>query len=197
MREMSINVYKASELEEKALEKAYYDWLDTGIAYSWTEDNKNTLDEFEKLFPVKIKKWEYDTTSGHVSFEFTESDDIEELTGQRLATYIWNNYRYGLFTPKIYWSNKLGSFKKRTSKIKLQTDCVLTGYCIDDDILDPVYKFLKKPCEHTNFYDLMRDCFQSWVNACSNDFEACTSQEYFIEHSDENGYEYDEHGRMM
>ena len=88
------------------------------------------------------------------------------------------------------------TYKHRYSKIIKDTCCVLTGYYIDDDILEPIYDFLKKPSKHVTFADLMRDCLQFWVIACNKDYEACTSMEYFAELCEANGYEFTGYGNV-
>jgi len=55
---------------------------------------------------------------------------------------------------------------------------------------------LKKPDNRT-FYDLMKECLESWLIACNNDYEYCTSFEYFIEEAENNDYTYTIDGKMI
>jgi len=199
MKTATINIYKFSELPEETQEKIILSWRDNDD-YFWSSENKDTLDAFEEIFPVKIKKWEYDYHN-FIDFDFTETKEIENLTEQRLATYLWNNYKKKLFKGK-YYSNtgyyddkKQYHYKKRYSKIILEHSCVLTGYCIDDDILEPIYKFLDKPT-NINFYDLMNDCLQSWVYACNKDYEYWLSEESIKEDILNNDYDFTEDGKI-
>lgn len=196
MRKIEIKVFSINELSEDAQEKAYQKWIEH-FDYVWAGENKDTLDEFEKLFPVEVTNWSYDTCDYNIRFRMTCDDEIAELRGQRLATYIVNNYYNSLYKGKYYSKNINGTFKSRRSKIIKEASCVLTGYCMDEDILEPIYKFLKNPCEHTTFEDLMEDCLNSWGRACRNDCEHSSSFEYFIEEAMNNEWEYDENGRQV
>lgn len=198
MREVTIQIFKASELNESAKDTAYYNWLES-YDYPWERENKNTLEAFERIFPISANA-SYDQTSHHVRFEFEEDECIENLSGLRLAKYLWNNYKHELFKGRYYsiseWID--GNFKNkfRHSKIMLDDSCVLTGYYLDDEILAPIYEFLNKPNENINFSELMRDCLDAWGKACSKDYDTLSSKDYFIEQSDENDFEYDKHGRV-
>lgn len=190
MRIEEISIYTIEELSENAKEYAHNKYCNED-QYVWGSENRETMNEFEKTFPVKVRDWSYDTCSGHVNFSMTCDDEIEELSGIRLSTYLWNNYGSTLFRAKTYWKN----MKRGSSKCQVTRDCNLTGYGIDEDILDPIYDFMKKP-DDRNFRDLMRDCFDSWVKACSRNMEDYYSMESFIETSKANEWEYLESGEF-
>jgi hypothetical protein len=202
MREISIQVFKASELSEGALCEAHHNWLGRSD-YHWNEENRDTLREFEKIFPININNWEYDEHHSSVSWDFDyDAEELSEMSGLRLLKYIWNNYSHLLFKGRYYstkgeWVDGKFTYKKRHSKVILSTELVLTGYYMDIEILRPVYDFLDKPDEKTTFHDLMGECLASWGKACTEDFKHCTSREYFIEESDNNEWEYDKNGRIM
>lgn len=208
MKTRKIKVYGISELSEKAQQTAYYDWCSNGC-YFWADDNRKTLTVFENIFPVKVKDYEYGgCTSGNISWSFVENDDIAELHGIRLLKYLVNNYWSFLFKGKYYSSSMREcpkdenhpaglTYTKRYSKCQFETCCVLTGYCIDDDILQPIYDFLKNPKDNITFHDLMNECLHEWVFACQKDFEFSTSREAFIEHAEANEYEYTANGKLF
>jgi len=52
---------------------------------------------------------------------------------------------------------------------------------------------LKNP-RNITFEDLVSRCLNSWVKACSQDYEYCTSFEKFIEESNDNNWLYFEDG---
>ena len=85
-------------------------------------------------------------------------------------------------------------FLERDERTKKQDICryllSLTGYYIDDCILDPIYKFLKFPTENVTFDDLMNDCLDSFFRACRDDMESTQTLEYFTEESNANNWEY-------
>ena len=66
----------------------------------------------------------------------------------------------------------------------------LTGYYIDNCILDPIYQFLKSPTENITFDCLMNECLDSFFRACRDDMESTRTLEHFTEESNANGWEY-------
>lgn len=205
MRTIELKLLKFSELSDKAKEKACENYRNKGYEPAWTQENRETMEKFAEIFPIKIMNWSYGGRGEGVSYCFTVDDTIEELSGQRLATYIWNNYRHDIFKGKYYSSPMRNvpvdkqhpaglTYTKRYSKIILENCCVLTGYCMDDSILAPIYKFLNKPDINVNFKDLLDDCFDEWINACNADVEFQNSDEYVGEHLEANEYEFIEEG---
>lgn len=198
MRSIQVNVYNINELSEKAKQKAYLSWCST-IDYPWSNENENTLYAFENIFPIKVTHWEYDEARGYIKFRFTDDDTIANLSGIRLMKYLYNNYFNHLYKGRYYslWRKKENStghkcppkLISRYSKIILDNCCPLTGYCVDDAILEPIYEFLKRPYDIT-FEGLMKKCLDSWITACVEDYAYCYSMEYFIEEALVNDYEY-------
>jgi hypothetical protein len=211
MRTKTINIYSFDELSEEAKEKAIEDYRSNGFDYFWGDDNENTLKEFEDIFPISVGRWEYGYHN-FINFEMTCDDEISELKGIRLLKYLYNNYESILFQgefkntienrikhPRIK-SKKLSNgkwFNSYHSAIFKSNCCVLTGYCLDDNILEPIYQFLKNPKDNINFEDLMKDCLESWIQACRNDYEYQQSNEYISEHLEANEYEFDEEGNRI
>jgi hypothetical protein len=200
----TITLYKYDELDYSAQQKALAEF--GSHEYLHDEENEDTLKAFAQVFPVKIKDWSYDQWRGNVSFEFTGDTEIEDLKGIRLMTYLYNNYFRYLFKGKYYslWSKteksphnpQYGKLKSRHSKVTFNNDCVFTGYCMDHDTLEPIYKFLKQPDKHTTFYELMNDCLQSWAKAASNDMESYYSEENFKATCEANEWEFLEDGTL-
>ncbi|ALA48005.1 hypothetical protein SUNDANCE_189 [Brevibacillus phage Sundance] len=204
MRTIKVGIYNYDELSNKAKAKALHEWCDS--EYLPSEENEKTLNVFETIFPIKVDTWYYSGCGSHISFTFLESDEIEEMTGVRLATYIYNNYYNQLFKGKYYslWSKKekslnnpnIGKLKQRYSKVTFETSCVLTGYYMDESILKPIYDFLKKPCKHTTFKELMYECLNGWLLACEKDMQTYYSEGNFIEICEINEWEFFVDGRI-
>lgn len=133
--------------------------------------------------------------ASHYSYDYRsrQDDSIDGLCGWRLATYLTNNHWSDLYTPKFYWNGRKG----RKSRILVDTCCPLTGYYIDDCILDPIYKFLESPTETVTFDNLMNDCLDSFFRACRDDMESTQTLEYFTEESNANGWEYLSDGKLF
>lgn len=222
MKTVEINLYKFEELSERAKQTAIEHHRNNNFEYFWADENRQTLEKFAEIFPIKVTNWSYGGRGEGVDFHFTCSDEIEELTGQRLATYIWNNYKTDLFKGKYFHSQKFGltdhklnhrRVKSRQittncpnmgkwsnsyySAILLDSCCVLTGYCMDDEILNPIYNFLNKPIENISFRDLLESCFDCWVTACNNDIEYQNSDEYISDEIINNDCDFEEDGTIF
>lgn len=202
-RVMEVTVYTFDELSEKAQDKAIEDFR-TDVDYPWGGEDRDTLNAFEKVFPVKIKDWSYGGQGSYISFDFNqpwedgfyhdgEYEEVE-LYRIRLRTYILNNYYETLFPPKY-----LGYVKGKSiySKINREFTCSFTGFCRDMNILDPLINFIKKPVPGKTLEDLMRDCLDSWLDACDKDYEWQSSDECIRETIKANNYEFDEYGNMI
>ncbi len=210
MRIIELKLLKFNELSDEAKQTAIENYRNKGYEPAWTEENRQTLEAFEEVFPIQISKWSYGGRGEGVIYSIV-GDHIEDVSGQRLATYLWNNYRRDLFKGKYYGhlsesdkhGNKIPVSKehpigkrhvKRYSKIILDTTCVLTGYYMDDVILKPIYEFLERPIKGVTFSDLLDDCFDAWIKGCNDDIEHQNSDEYIAEHLEANDYEFTSDG---
>lgn len=128
----------------------------------------------------------------------------EELSGQRLATYLWNNYRTDIYSAKYYsicngHKGAVGvNSKSRKSKIQFESgNCPLTGYSMDNHILTPMWEFIDKP-DSRDFKELISDCFDAWVKGCNDDIDFQNSDEYIKDAiiANEYEFEFDEDGNM-
>ena len=216
-RTQEIQVFTFEELSDSAKEHALYKYHYD--SFQWSDEAPvETLKAFADVFPIKIKDWSYDSQSANASWMFRDylSGDIENLTGIRLAKYIWNNYRKELFKPKFIGSLKTNEYVQHKriksprepyangnrfnpyySGCQIDTSCVLTGCCFDEDILEPVYSFLKKPDATTDFNDLIQDCISNWEVSVRKQAEWESSMEYFAEICEINEYEFTESGERF
>lgn len=185
----TITLYRLDELKGSAKERAL-DWLRDDTDF-WAEERNATLTAFEKIFPITVRDYDYGNQN-YINFMFDDEEEISKLSGIRLMKYIYNNYFSALWKGKYYHMNS----KTRHSKVMFDNCCPLTGYYLDNAILDPIFNFLKKPDNTTTFYDLLYDCLQSWVYACRDDLEYLNSEECLTETADANGWLFDEYGRF-
>lgn len=196
METITLNVYTIDELSDKAKERAHERHQSNGD-YPWNSENQSTLYAFEKMLPIKIKDWEYGNRV-YVDWTWEERPEIAQLSGVRLRTYIINNCYNDLYEPRYvkHVENKLGlihPYIKKImaksgkvyftwrSKMKIEYDCTLTGYCIDYNILKPIYEFIARPNDKVNFSKLIDSCLDSWAKACDADYEDYYGMEGFIE----------------
>ena len=161
-------LYRITELSEEAKEKAHNEWLCNRYFYGWTHENRQTLDTFCERFGIVCRNWRYDACNYSYDYRSRQEDCIDGLNGWRLAAYLMNNHWNDLYTPKYFWKGTKG----RKSRIFVDACCPLTGYYIDNRILDPIYQFLKSPTENITFDSLMNECLDSFFRACRDDMES-------------------------
>ena len=205
MRTKTIELFTINELSDKAKEKAHENYLNEDREYVWENENRDSLDAFEDVFPIKVTNWSYDSYSGYISLRM--ETDYDEMSGHRLATYIYNNYWHSITKGKYYslWSKtekspnnpNMAKLKTRYSKVMIVTEgaCPLTGYVADDVLLEPIFCFLKKP-DNTTFKELMQECLDAWIKYCVDDRSYQDSLEYFIETAQANEWEFTKDGEI-
>jgi hypothetical protein len=195
-RTIRIKLYKFSELTQDAQQTAINDWREGNAqnGYPWQEEYQQTLQAFINLFPVKPNR-----RGAGIVFHSCHpygADKYRCLSGQRLATYIWNHYQKELFSGKYYSLHtvRASDYKSRRSNCQIEHSCELTGYYMDEDILQPVYEFINKP-RNIDFEDLMNECFSAWESACEKNLEWQNSDEYIREEIIVNEGEYTRDGK--
>jgi hypothetical protein len=193
MRTATVEVYEFGELADDVKEKVL-ECLRNKQAqwFAWDQDYRATIDKFCKLFPVQWKSYDAD---GRIDFRIKSNGDFDEtqLAGLRLHRYLMNNFWDDLYKPKyLGWSHG----KAVHSRIQRDNCCVLTGFCADDDILQPIYEFLRKPGDQTFEY-LLGDCMHAFAKAYRLDYEASLTDESLIDLIDANGYEFTKCGRLF
>ena len=186
-------VYHLHELTKEARNKAHSNWMEH-FDYTWDEENRNTLQVFERIFKIKVEKWSYDSHTYNYRFTSHYSEEENNLKGIRLLKYLVNNHWDDLYIPKTYWGWNDG--KKRKSHIFVTDDCTLTGYCMDYEILQPIYDFLKAP-DATTLCELMDRCLDNFFQACRDDMEYQLSEEAFAESCEFNAYEFLSDGTLF
>lgn len=201
MRTIRIKLYKFNELSKSAKQKAIENYRNSDNYFDYS-DIEGSVKAVIELFNLKTGRTWDDIRTSHID------DSILELKGIRLATYLWNNYKTELFKGKYFslWSKTEKSYKhykegypvlkSRHSKVILNNDCTLTGVSFDNDILQPVYDFLKKPDVNTTFEDLIKD-IENAISKCYRDTEEwINSDEYITETIEANDYEFTQDGKL-
>lgn len=190
-------VYSLDELAPSAQKKAYEAWHETA-EYGWEDENMQTLDEFCDIFHVKVTGWRLDEYSYYHRFRTTLDEEDEQLKGRRLMAYIWNHAGAYIFNPKTYYAQSDWQKQRKSHIIEEgEGSCVLTGYYMDEEILGPVYDFLRKPDLSLTYYDLMDKCLEAFFEAYRRDLEYCYSEEHFQEECAELGTLFLEDGTLF
>lgn len=213
MRTIEVELFKFDELSDEAKEKAIENYRNNPPEYGWHDENRATIEAFEKAFPVSITNWSYGGRGEGVDFHVTD-DDVAELTGSRLMAYLYNNHQDNFLSrkylqtrtirqagfdiydadnkPMAHPMRKIKRINAGPNEGKYTTyhysnltfqeyGCPLTGYHMDNYIVDPIYKFLKGEGFDRTFEELMADCFAEWVKACREDMEAVYDDENIID----------------
>ena len=195
MRTATIEIYKYEELSDAAKEKAreWFREANQNDGYAWESENQDTLKAFLDMFDCQLRR----------DFCRCNDSDIGELSGLKLHKYLTANFYSEIFKPKQYWicqgiKNCVGSgAKKRESNIFVNPyNCSLTGYCMDNEILEPVINFILKPNVNTCFDDLMDSCFEAYKKAVQKDRDFQDSDEYIEESIIANEYEFTADGKI-
>jgi len=180
MKTVEISVYQFNELSESAKEKAIenhriYD------EYSWSQEVLESVKEGLEHFGASLSNYSIDWNNINCSCWKVNFPEQSELSGVRLWKYLQNQ---GLLT---YWNK----YQKKTDKL-LSGNCPFTGVCFDEDFLDNIRQFVKKPNKHTTFKELLEDAVYNCFNAGCKDFEYQQSDEAITETLSE--YEFTEDG---
>ena len=199
MKTVETNVYSFDELsteaQEFALNKRYQNSY-----WPCTDDTNDVLSAFEQIFDVSV-----DVVGGYNAYDNTfilrtnfEYDELD-FTGIRLMKYLCNNYLRYIEQPVIrysknYWNN---GYKKYYSKVFSTTDGYpLTGYFLDNVILQPILDFIKSPNNTTTFKNLLCKCVRKFLEAAQDDFDSYYSKEYAIDDYNNRGSLFFEDGSV-
>jgi hypothetical protein len=195
MQTKRVKVYSFTELSEQAKQTAiqnHRQHLDTSYIY---EDAHGSVKAFHNIFNTKEGRDNWlDIRTGHID------DNILQISGTRLLSYLWNNYGKDLYKGKYYNVKSNYPLKHRRvesttykngnthnayrSAVQLEHSCVLTGICYDDSLLNPIYKFLDEftPADTTTtFEDLITDCFHNLKKDIETEEEYLNSDECITE----------------
>lgn len=202
MREITVKIYKFSELSEKAQQRAWESGPDFSDSYS--SEYRATLAAFEKIFDISVYRWNVDDTSYRFDYVTAgTAGGAPEGDALRLARFIWNNYAEYILkgryysTPGRYIDGKY-QYKYRHSNVTKSMDvCPLTGVCMDMDILQPVIDCLHYKRFFSSWDDLMDACLDNFFRGWRNEIEYCNSFEYFAEMCEINELEFYETGEIL
>lgn len=173
MRKATIKVYQFSELSEEAKERVRHNEMqDTG--YSWGDDAIKSLEALAEHFDSKLVDYSIDWFNSSPSYvEFESVAHTEEHLEDLIS--------------------KLGSVNPKTGKG--MGDCVLTGYCADEDAIDGLREAFNNGERVTT--NLLQAAFKTWLEACQRDCEYQYSDEGLSEMAEANDWEFLENGDIF
>ena len=191
MRTITKTVYTFNELSKDAQRIAYEKWL-SNTYYPWYDENEDSLREFCKTMSIDFSRVNYEYGGrDYISFSMPdfEHEAVKVMTGQRLATYLLNNYA-GKFMAGEYYSlpgkwidGKYHARARRSRITKTWQDCPLTGYGVDYCLLKPLFDFIDDPRKYGQWgiADVFNACLKNWLGAVGDDREGYFSFENFKE----------------
>lgn len=220
MKTIEIQVYSFNELSQKAKEVAINNYRSKGVETDFIYDDAyQTIKKANELFNISEGR------NNWLDFSLNNIDDnILELKGLRLRTYLINNFGDQLYKRKFYTSigdNKIinhpcikvnkydmnkgarvSSSNFYYSRIQKTNSCVLTGVCYDDDFLQPIYNFIDNyknfpSNKYQTFEYLIEYCFDSLKKSIDNEVDFRNSDEAISEDLEANNYQFLESGELF
>lgn len=201
MRQETRNIYTAKELKANfpdAFERAHREYCDNQDEIPWSKEIIDSLKAVFKAANMKLTNYKIDGICGYSSLSFDGLGDAEDLTYKRAFAWLENNLFSGLrikYSPISAKGNrfKLAEYGQhyRAGMIK---PCPLTGVCFDEDFLDALRDEIKSG-------STLKEAFKSLADVAGklrkqeNDYQQ--TEEYFLDHAESNGYEYDEDGNQI
>lgn len=162
MRQETINIYTFDELSDEAKSTARNEYRKDQEIF-WGDEWIKSLHEFCNMFDIELCHWEYGFYTGvkiYTNIEYLEYGIDYMFTSETIA-------EYGL--------NK---------------DCPFTGYCGDEDLLQPL-RNIKEPVQRV---EVLQDCLNKWQDDFNADIEYQQSDNYIDEHMTTNDYEFYQDG---
>lgn len=173
MKTRTYNVYTFAELSDKAKQRAK-DQFAADMGFSWGDEYLASIKALAAHFDGKASNWSIDWfASSYSSMSFDMPDEMEpDEIAARLA--------------------KLGTFNPET--LRGNGDCLLTGYCGDEDCIDGFRAAWHKG--ERDLKKLMDAAFDTWIKAAQSDCEAQFKDDTFQETAEANNWEYEEDGSL-
>jgi hypothetical protein len=204
-------LYTFYELDRNVQERLV---MECGDRYydAWNDEYRNTLKKLEELFNVKCDNWRVDQWTYnydlHIGIYNRRLDDLADcyddsdwgyltLKGNRAMGKCWTMWERDVVKGKYYFKGK----KNRQSKVLFDGlhdgTCPLTGVCMDNDALDPLWDMMEGTFIRTNttIADMIDMCFDSFFRAWKNEMQYVYTEEYFREN--EMAEFYDEYGEII
>ena len=167
-------VFKFNELSDKAKEKAREWARSIDDLYAWGQENSDSLKGFAEHFNLSKLDWDI-TLWGNSRATGKVPEELESLQGVRLWKWLQNS---GKLRGDLLAGNS-----------------PFTGYVFDENLLDPIRAFIKKPNVSTTYQGLIDDCLSEWVKAYISDWEYAYSDEGIDDFLIANEYEFEKNGK--
>lgn len=189
MRTICKTLYNFSELSTEAQQNAIENYRNEVVyseGYRGGDEIISTIEKGLDHFGFTLNNYSIDWDYlGGSRFSIGGNDDAENLQGVRLWKYLHNKNLLQYFC----------SYHKKTRGL-LDGNCPFTGVCFDEDFLDPLRQFVKRPNTSTTFAELMEECVNAAILAWVNDWEYSQTDECIKDEIEANEREFTEDGEL-
>ena len=198
MRTIERKIFRYDELSEQA-QKVAIESMRERISdiriESDSDDYRNTLDEIENIFGVKVYDWSVDECNFYFRFKFTNIEEETENEPRLLLRYLNTNVLPCIDNKKQYYSKTARASRKSRISCNKSYEYCLTGCwcdCAVDNALNNIKQSIKDKFNARKFVNsILEGFFEQW----QNDYEYSTSNECIAETIDANDYEFYENGK--
>ncbi len=210
MRTIETTLYTVKELKElhpAAFQKALEKWeryVDQDPA--WMNELFDSLMGTFAAAGVKVNDYQLSTYGYHNFVRITMSSEFDyqvgNLTGRRAMAWLENNL---LGKLRISWTAKRNENRKYNAAYRscgnyrpyepgLVPPAPFTGYCADDDFLNSLKKDLRNG---VSLYHAFKNLARVYADLAETEIQNQKSEEYFLDHAEANGYEFNEEGAQQ
>ena len=192
MKQVKCNLYKFEELSEqskKIVIDRERDKIQQWGVDAWESEHRDVLKKFEEIFDIEVRHWEVNDYSHNYRFSFDHDFyemDASEVKGKYLLRFL-NSIYYDVRKGKYFscgdrWENGKFHYSSRYSKILWEEgNCPLTGFCYDNEILQPIWDWHKKPNWNLSLKDLVDECLENFFSQWEKEMLYCASDDYCIQ----------------
>lgn len=206
-RRVSEEVYRFSELSDKAKERVKYDWMSSD-GFVWGEEYLDAIKALAKHFGGKMYDYSIDFFNSSPSYaKFSMPEPDEEPSGDWGGEPMLRSDLGDAPTEAVAWDTsaapEVGGETRRLLKqlgtydpvtLKGHGECKLTGYCGDESAIDGFREAFFGGERDLNA--LMQAAFDTWLAAAQADCADQYTDEQFSENCEANDYWFYADGRM-
>jgi hypothetical protein len=176
-------LYRFDELEECAQDKVREMFMEE---YNWAGEAMDSLKALAAHFGGRLADWSIDWADYNRSSAKFDMPEMGYAEARELM-------------------EQLGSYNPQT--LKGNGDCKLTGVCHDEDAIDGARQWLyaqplppapedDEDDETIDLGEMMDEAFDSWMRACSRDYESQGDDEQVRDSCEANDYWFYANGRL-
>lgn len=186
MKTHTITTYTFDELSDQAKENAL-EWVRSNWhdLYSWHDDNAASLKKFAEWIGAEERDVDFNVSMwGHTYAKISLYDKytvmiIDDEYQQIVLSELRDEDLYNYLI---------------TSEEKINESCPFTGYCMDEDLLDPLREYLENPDPEVTLQDLVDEGANNWLKSYIQDWEYTYSDEGLTDFLSANEHEFLEDG---